>query len=93
MYNWPEREDLWRTMSHCFKYSFGNKTTIVLDCFEVFIKRPLNLLARAQTWSLCKYHNNIKVLIWLITQCRIFYDSQYWGGRTSDKFLLRAIEF
>ena len=46
-------EDLWRTMSHGFKYSFGNKTTIVLDCFEVFINRPLNLLARAQTWSSC----------------------------------------
>ena len=42
--NWPEREDLWRTMPQCFKYSFGNKTTVIIDCFEVFINRPSNLL-------------------------------------------------
>ena len=74
-------------MSQCFKYSFGNKTTIVLDCLEVFVNRPSNLLARAQTWSPCKHHNTVKVLIWLTTQCRIFYDSQYGRERTSDKFL------
>ena len=86
MYNWPEREDLWRTTSQCFKYSFGNKATIVLDCLEVFINRPPNLLLRTQTWSSCKHHNTINVVIWLTTQCRIFYVSQYWGGWTWDKF-------
>ena len=30
--------------------------TIVIDCFEVFIKRPPNLLARAQTFSSYKHH-------------------------------------
>ncbi|XP_068697351.1 uncharacterized protein [Montipora capricornis] len=24
---WPEREELWKTMPQCFKFSFGNKTT------------------------------------------------------------------
>ena len=47
--NWLEREDLWRTMPQCFKHSFGNKTTIIIDCFEIFINRPSNLLARAHT--------------------------------------------
>ena len=61
MCNWPEGEDLWRTMSECFNYSFGNKTTEVLHCFEVFINRPSNLLARAQTWSSCKHHNTINI--------------------------------
>ena len=32
-----EREDLWGTMSQCFKYSFGNKTTVIIDCLEVFL--------------------------------------------------------
>ena len=33
---WPEREELWKTMPQCFKFSFGNKTTVIIDCFEVF---------------------------------------------------------
>jgi len=35
---WPERECLWNTMLMCFKQAFGNKVTVVIDCFEVFIK-------------------------------------------------------
>ena len=33
---WPEREELWKTMPQCFNFSFGNKTTVIIDCFEVF---------------------------------------------------------
>ena len=84
---WPEHEDLWRTMPQCFKYAFGNKTTIIIDCFEVFINRPSNLLARAQTWSSYKHHNTIKVLIGITPQGTNSYVSQSWGGRTSDKYL------
>ena len=27
---WPEREELWKTMPQCFKFSFGNKKTVSL---------------------------------------------------------------
>ena len=74
-------------MPQCFKYSFGNKTTVIIDCFEVFINRPSNLLARAQTWSSYKHHNTVKVLIGITPQGTISYVSQAWGGRTSDKYL------
>ena len=60
---WPERDELWRTMPQCFEFSFGKKTTVIIDCFEVFIERPTNLLARAQTFSSYKHHNTVKVLI------------------------------
>ena len=40
---WPEREQLWNTMPVCFQYAFGNKVTVVIDCFELFIERPSNL--------------------------------------------------
>ena len=37
---WPDREHLWRTMPQCFQVSFGQKTTVIIDCFEIFICRP-----------------------------------------------------
>ena len=57
-----DRDQLWRTMPQCFQYAFGKKTTVLINCFEVFIERPSNLLARAQTFSIYKHHNTIKIL-------------------------------
>ena len=45
--HWPDRESLIRTMPQCFKFSFGTKTTVIIDCFEIFIEKPTNLLAKA----------------------------------------------
>ena len=84
---WPEREELWRTMPQCFQYSFWKKTTVIIDCFEVFIDRPSNLMARAQTFSNYKHHNTVKVLIGITPQATISFVSKAWGGRTSDKYL------
>ena len=28
---WPEREDMWRTIPECFKYSLGNKATAIIE--------------------------------------------------------------
>ena len=60
---WPERKQLYHTMPMCFQYAFGKKVTVIIDCFEVFIERPTNPLARAQTFSSYKHHNTIKILI------------------------------
>ena len=84
---WPERDELWRTMPMCFQFSFGTKTTIIIDCFEVFIERPSNLLARSQTFSNYKHHNTVKILIGITPQGSICFTSKAWGGRTSDKYL------
>ena len=85
--HWPDRESLIRSMPQCFKFSFGTKTTVIIDCFEIFIDKPTNLLARAQTFSSYKHHNTIKVLIGITPQGTIAFVSEAWGGRTSDKFL------
>ena len=90
---WPEREHLWNTMPVCFQYAFEKKVTVVIDCFELFIERPSNLLARAQTFSSYKHHNTIKILIGISPQGSICFVSEALGGRTSDKYLTENCGF
>ena len=83
---WPDREQLWETTLLCFRKHFKTKVVIIVDCFEVFIDKPANLLARATTWSQYK-HNTVKFLIGISPKGVITFISKAWGGRVSDKYL------
>ncbi|XP_061822735.1 uncharacterized protein [Nerophis lumbriciformis] len=87
MLYWPEREELRKTMPVEFQKHFGQKTAVIIDCFEVFIQRPKNLMARAQTWSSYKHNNTVKFLIGITPQGSISFLSKAWGGRASDKYI------
>ena len=90
---WPERDQLWKTMPVCFQCLFGKKVTVIIDCFEVFIEKPSNLLAGDQTFSNYKHHNTIKILIGITPQGSISFVSESWGGCTSGKFLTENCRF
>lgn len=80
---WPEREVLQATMPMSFRQTFGCKVAVILDCFEVFIERPSNFLARAQTWSSYKHHNTVKFLIGIAPQGYVTYcTSPVLGGES-----------
>ena len=73
-----------KTMPMDFHKSF-KQCEIVIDSFEVFIERPTNLKARAQTWSNYKHHKTVKFLIGITPQGAItYYVSKAWGGHVSD---------
>lgn len=58
---------------------------MIIDCTEVFIEQPSDLLARAQVWSNYKHHSTLKFLIGITPQGTIAYVSRCAGGRISDK--------
>ena len=59
---WPERDALRKNLPNSF--SKNKYCTAIIDCPEIYLGRPLNLQARAQTWS--NYTNTTKYLIYLI---------------------------
>ena len=80
---WPEKEALRKHLPKSFKKF--QKCVSIIDCTEIFIERPLNLNARAQTWSNYKNHNTVKYLISITPAGAISFISKGWGGKVSDK--------
>ena len=47
--NWPSKHAILKNMPKCFKPKYKHCRCII-DCTEIFINRPTNLTARAQTY-------------------------------------------
>ena len=39
--HWPERNELQNSMPQCFLDAFGKKVSVIVDCFELFVKHPV----------------------------------------------------
>ena len=80
---WPERDVLRLTMPLSFRRF--KKCYVIIDCTEIFMERPSDLLARAQVWSNYKHHSTMKFLIGITPQGTVSFVSRCAGGRMSDK--------
>ena len=86
---WPDRESLQKTMPFCFTPNYGLRVTSIIDCLELFIEKPSNLLAKSCTWSQYKHYNTAKYLISITPQGIIsFISKESRGGRVSDKYIV-----
>ena len=67
-------------------YRFFKKCcVIIIDCTELFIERPSDLLAYAQVWSNYKHHSTVKFQIGITPQGTISFVSKCARERISDK--------
>ena len=89
---WTDRGEVVRTQPMEFRKRF-RKCVVIIDCFEVFMERPSNLKARAQTWSNYKHYNTAKFLIRVAPQGVVTFISKGWGGRISDIHLTENRHF
>jgi hypothetical protein len=90
--SWPKRENLRTTLPLCFRDKF-NKCNCIIDCFKIFIDRPIQIKERASTYSNYKSHNTAKYLIGIAPQGYISFISWGYGGRSSDQFIVQQSGF
>ena len=64
-------------------------TRIVVDCTEVYTKRPSGLMNRKQLFSSYKHHNTVKFLVGVAASGAVIFVSNMWGGRASDQQITR----
>ena len=91
--NAPERPELQISIPQCFIDSFERKITVIIDCFELYIDQPKNLIARNLTWSSYKHHHTAKYLIGITPQGSLCFISGGWGGRSSDQHITENSNF
>lgn len=84
---WPDRDEIKLSMPECFKKCFKDKTTVIIDCFEVFIEKPSNLRSSAEVWSNYKHHTTAKICIGITPAGSVSFCSEAYGGRASDKHI------
>ncbi|XP_042149126.1 uncharacterized protein LOC121837563 [Ixodes scapularis] len=86
---WLPRSTIRSSMPLSFIENGNGRTTCIIDCTEVHLQRPRKLMPRAQTYSSYKAHNTVKFLVAIAPNGYIMHVSDAYGGRASDKLIMR----
>ena len=81
---WPSMQEIRLNLPGSFSKKYSD-CLYIIDCSEIFIERPKNLTAGAQTWSNYKHNNTMKYLIGISPAGAVIFLSEGLGGRVSDK--------
>lgn len=75
------------------EYGHYSRLRCIIDCSEIFLQKSSDLKIQAATWSDYKHHNTMKFLVAITPQGSVAYISKLWGGRTSDRHIVRHSNF
>ena len=89
---WPPKEVVRVNLPECF-LKYYPKVRCIIDCSEVFIETPSSLELQAQCYSDYKHHTTIKYLVSVTPNGMFSYISPCYGGRASDKFIVKDCGF
>ncbi|XP_077484269.1 uncharacterized protein LOC144094216 isoform X1 [Amblyomma americanum] len=87
---WLPRSVVYDSMPYTFVKNGYDRTTCIFDCTEAWLQRPKKLMARAQSYSAYKGSNTIKFLTVIAPNGLIMFVSDVYGGRASDKYIVRT---
>ena len=90
--HWQDRGNMRQVVPPIFKQHFS-KLTCIIDCFEIFIDRPVNLKAGPQVYLNHKKHSTVKYLISCSPLGAINFLPNGWGGRATDTYIVRNSGF
>ena len=65
----------------------------IIDCTEIYIERPRELLLQAHTWSDYKKNNTAKILVSISPRGLFNFISECFGGRATDKYIVHQSGF
>ena len=85
---WPSRDTIRSEMPAAFQEAYPGPR-VVLDCTEIFIEVPSSVRVQSETYSSYKHHNTAKGLVGISPHGAISFISCLYGGRMSDKAIVR----